>query len=64
MPTYKMVNKKYGKIPLSLSLSNRPPCPPSIIIIRWWIYNTVAEVRGSLGFVTKIAFSKVSYPLI
>ena len=49
---------------LYLSIYNRPPCPPSIIIIGWWIYNTGADKRGSLDSVPKITFGTVFYPPI
>ena len=38
--------------------------PPSILIIGWWSSNSIAEARGSLGSVSKIAFATVSSPLI
>ena len=44
----------------SISLSNRPQCPPRIRIIRWWRSNPRAETRGELVSGPYITF--LQYP--
>ena len=43
-----------------LSLSNRPLCPPSVLVIGRWGSNPGASARGSLRSVPKIKFSTLS----
>ena len=45
---------------ISISISNWPPCPSSIIVFGWFIYNPEAEARGELGSVPNIVFATVS----
>ena len=53
------VNSKNKKV-IYISLSNRPLCPPSILITGWWSSNPRADIRGALVSVPKIMFATLS----
>ena len=47
-------------VSISLSLSNRPPGSPSLLIVGWWSSNTRAQARGSLGSVPNVTCAILS----
>ena len=44
---------------ISISLPNRLPCPPRILIVGQWGSKTIAEDRGTLVYITNVLVSTV-----